>query len=104
MERDPDLDDLQTLTDQVDTKPSAGPDVQVPGKTNYRVLEMIGRGGMGEVVLAHDPGIGREVALKRMRGAPTEEAIERFLREAKVQARLDHAGIVPVYEFGRDDD
>jgi eukaryotic-like serine/threonine-protein kinase len=58
---------------------------------------------MGEVVLAHDPRLGRDVAIKRMRQAdPNEEAVERFLREAKIQARLDHPAIVPVHELGHD--
>jgi serine/threonine-protein kinase len=69
----------------------------------YDVGELLGRGGMGEVLLAHDPEIGRDVALKRMRAAdPDDEAVERFLREAKIQARLDHPAIVPVHELGHD--
>jgi hypothetical protein len=39
------------------------------------IREVIGRGGMGEVVAAYDPNIGRDVALKRMRGEPTAEVI-----------------------------
>jgi serine/threonine protein kinase len=57
---------------------------------------------MGEVVVAHDPNIGRDVALKRMRGRPTAEIVARFLLEARIQARLEHPGIVPVYELGHD--
>jgi len=69
----------------------------------YALGEVIGRGGMGEVVLAHDLRIGRDVAIKRMReGATNEEAVARFLREAKIQARLDHPAIVPVHELGED--
>ena len=69
----------------------------------YELRELLGRGGMGEVLLAHDDEIGRDVAIKRMRRAdPTEEAETRFLREAKVQARLQHPSIVPVHELGRD--
>ncbi len=104
MERDSELDDLQTLTDLGDTTPAGARDVSPPGKMMYQIREVLGRGGMGEVALAHDPSIGRDVALKRMRGEPTAEMIERFLREAKIQARLDHPGIVPVHEFGRDGD
>jgi hypothetical protein len=69
----------------------------------YELGELLGRGGMGEVVAAHDHRIEREVALKRMRGqAPSSESIARFIREAKIQARLDHPAIVPVHELGRD--
>src|SRR2546425_1083212 len=71
--------------------------------SDYVVGEVIGAGGMGEIILAHDPRIGRDIAIKRLRdAAPSEEALERFLREAKIQARLDHPAIVPVHELGRD--
>jgi serine/threonine-protein kinase len=71
----------------------------------YEIGELLGRGGMGEVLLAHDELIGREVAIKRMRNAePNPEAELRFLREAKIQARLQHPAIVPVHELGRDAD
>ena len=69
----------------------------------YELLDVIGRGGMGEVVLARDRRIGRDVALKRLRTEqPTPELVERFLREAKIQARLDHPSIAPVHELGYD--
>ena len=69
----------------------------------YQLGDVIGRGGMGEVVTALDVQFGREVALKRMRAAkPTAEMIKRFIREAKVQAVLDHPAIVPVHELGTD--
>jgi len=78
------------------------PSVAVDG---YLVGELLGRGGMGEVLLAQDQQIGREVALKRMRGVQAHpEAEIRFLREAKLQARLQHPSIVPVHELGRDAD
>ena len=71
----------------------------------YRVQRRIGKGGMGEVMAARDEQIGREVAIKRMRAAnPSQRAIERFLREAQVQGRLEHPAIVPVHEIGRDTD
>jgi serine/threonine-protein kinase len=81
--------------------PESAP-IEIEGYTVGRVL---GRGGMGEVLLARDQRIGREVALKRMRGpdAPAE-AEGRFLREAKLQARLQHPSIVPVHELGHDAD
>ena len=70
----------------------------------YELGVLLGRGGMGEVLLAHDGVIGREVAIKRMRRAdPTPEAETRFVREAKIQARLQHPAIVPVHELGRDE-
>src|SRR5678815_153649 len=71
----------------------------------YDVGELLGKGGMGQVNLAHDPRIGRDVAIKRMRTVdPEPAAIERFLREARIQARLEHPAIVPVHEIGCDVD
>ncbi|MBL0214004.1 MAG: serine/threonine protein kinase [Myxococcales bacterium] len=79
---------------------SAPIDLPAPG---YQLGELIGKGGMGEVVAAHDQRIGREVAIKRMRSAlPDGEQLARFLREARIQARLDHPAVVPVYELGHD--
>jgi len=70
----------------------------------YKLGNLIGRGGMGEVLAAHDNRIGRDVAIKRMRNPrPSKEALARFLREARIQARLDHPAIVPVHELGTDD-
>src|SRR5690606_8273342 len=52
----------------------------------YAFGEVIGRGGMGEVILAHDKRIGRDVAVKRLRSAePSEDDVARFLREARIQ-------------------
>ncbi len=71
----------------------------------YELGELLGRGGMGEVRLAHDERVGRDVAIKRLRceGAPPAEAVSRFLREARVQGRLDHPAIVPVHDLGTDE-
>nr|HEX4313134.1 serine/threonine-protein kinase [Kofleriaceae bacterium] len=87
------------------------PDVDATGPSdrasvpNYQLGALLGSGGMGEVILARDLEIGRDVALKRMRGTlPTRDAIARFLREAKIQAVLDHPAIVPVHAMGRDAD
>src|SRR3954468_6089880 len=96
--------DDPTLTPDQATSP-AGRESQpvlaeLPG---YIPGETIGRGGMGEVIVAYDTALDREVALKRMKGtAPSQDAITRFMREAKVQARLDHPSIVPVHEIGTD--
>jgi eukaryotic-like serine/threonine-protein kinase len=71
----------------------------------YRAAELLGRGGMGEVVLAHDRRMGREVAIKRLRvDRQDRDTTRRFLREAKIQARLEHPAIVPIHELGRDAD
>lgn len=66
----------------------------------YRVLERIGSGGMGEVLLAHDERLDRKVAIKRIRGdASNPERRERFLREARLAARLSHPAIVQVHDL-----
>lgn len=61
---------------------------------------------MGEVQLCADHRIGRQVAMKVIRGgqAETEEVRARFLREARVQAQLEHPAIVPVYDLGFNDE
>jgi serine/threonine protein kinase len=69
----------------------------------YQLASELGRGGMGEVLSARDKQIGRNVAIKRLRATPTAETEARFLREARIQGRLDHPAIVPVHELGRDD-
>src|ERR1041385_7341706 len=72
--------------------------------SGYQLGDMIGKGGLGAVIAAQDRRIGREVAFKRMRNANAgNDALARFLREARIQARLDHPAIVPVYELGKDD-
>jgi serine/threonine-protein kinase len=71
----------------------------------YAFGKMIGKGGIGEVVEAHDLRIGRDVAIKRLRErSPTEAQVGRFLREARIQARLEHPAIPPVHELGLDPD
>jgi len=71
--------------------------------SHYRVLKPLGRGGMGEVYLAEDLTLPRRVALKFLSGARTsdEERLGRFEREARAIARIDHPGVVTVYEAGR---
>jgi len=84
-------------------RPEPSPDTMIGGR--YRLGRRIGKGGMGEVMAARDVQIARDVAIKRMRAAtPSEKAIQRFLREAMVQGRLEHPAIVPVHEIGRDSD
>jgi serine/threonine protein kinase len=69
--------------------------------TRYEILELIGRGGMGAVYLARDRELDRELALK-VASAPEadSDAAVRLLREARIIARLEHPGIVPVHDVG----
>jgi tetratricopeptide (TPR) repeat protein/predicted Ser/Thr protein kinase len=66
----------------------------------YRVLERLGAGGMGEVFLAWDERLDRRVALKRIRSGldASPERRERFRREARIAARLNHPAIVQIYD------
>ena len=65
-------------------------------------IEDLGQGGMGVVSRVRDVRLGREAALKLLRAdVRDEESIGRFLREARITARLDHPGIPPIYEAGR---
>jgi serine/threonine-protein kinase len=69
----------------------------------YELRATIGRGGMGEIVSAYDTQIGRDVAIKRMHAAkPTLAQLARFLREARIQGRLEHPAIPPVHEVAVD--
>jgi serine/threonine protein kinase len=66
---------------------------------HYRADREIARGGMGRIVAAEDHRLGRPVALKELL-EPAPELLGRFQREALITARLQHPGIVPVYEAG----
>ncbi|WNG41060.1 protein kinase [Archangium violaceum] len=65
----------------------------------YEFLELLGRGGMGEVYKARDRRLDRTVALKFIRGEDPDRAV-RFLREARAQARIDHPNVCKVHEAG----
>lgn len=80
---------------------SAGPGVTIGG---FRIERLVGRGGMGEVYLARQLSLDRDVALKILpaRFAGQREDVERFLREMRLLARLDHPHIVTAYEAGED--
>src|SRR5213594_3774954 len=61
----------------------------------------LARGGMGRVLVADDAALGREVAVKELLRKENPAAVRRFEREALLTARLQHPGIVSVYEFAR---
>jgi Tol biopolymer transport system component len=71
----------------------------------YQINALIARGGMGVVYRATDTRLDRQVALKTLAplGGPDELRVERFLREARITASLDHPNIVKVYDVGTHD-
>lgn len=75
----------------------------------YRFLSVLGRGGMGQVWLAEDEVLGRQVAVKEIRfpsDLPADERgvlVERTLREARLTARLTHPGIITVFDVVLED-
>src|SRR5262245_23508128 len=85
--------------------PPQGPD-ELGRLGGYRVLRLLGEGGMGVVFEAEDAALGRRVALKVMRRALVADraARERFLREARAAAALKGDHIVTVYQVGQADD
>jgi hypothetical protein len=85
---------------------SAMPNTQaVLGVRQFKFLERVGVGAFGAVWKAHDTKLDRTVAVKiPRRGQFDDEQAKAFLREAQNAAQLNHPGIVPVYEVGRDGD
>ncbi|HEX7843411.1 MAG TPA: serine/threonine-protein kinase, partial [Kofleriaceae bacterium] len=73
---------------------------QLRNRERYQFVSEHGRGGLGRVSRAHDRDLGRDIAIKELISRDhVSEA--RFLREALITARLEHPGIVPIYEAGR---
>ena len=83
--------------------PPQGPD-EIGRLGPYRVLKVLGAGGMGVVFQAEDPALQRLVALKAMLPtlAASASARERFLREARAAAAVEHDHIVAIYQVGED--
>ena len=71
----------------------------------YRVIEELGRGGMGIVYRGEDPALERPVAIKVLppKKLSQKKAIKRFLREARLSARLEHGNIVKVHDIGEEE-
>ena len=74
--------------------------------SHYKILDKLGAGGMGEVYLAEDTTLKRQIALKVLPAdlSSSQERLERFQREAETLATLDHPNIVTVFTVERDED
>jgi hypothetical protein len=73
----------------------------------YELASPLARGGMGEIWLGRDIKLDREIAVKFIRiphGVPEQEHVRRFVREARITARLEHPGVPAVYDVGTDID
>jgi len=88
---------------------SADPDSTVdhvpaaPGSSRFRILRPHARGGLGEVFVAEDEELHREVALKEIQAKHANDPVSRhrFLLEAEITGRLEHPGVVAVYGLGQ---
>jgi serine/threonine-protein kinase len=70
----------------------------------YEPVRLIGRGGLGEVTLARDTDIDRNVAVKRLRSdVTTEDGVDRFADEIRTVGQLEHPNITPIHDVGVDD-
>jgi tetratricopeptide (TPR) repeat protein len=78
-------------------------DHQPDTRSRYTLTRLHAQGGVGQIWLARDASLGRDVALKELRPerAANPEAWARFLKEAQITGQLEHPGIVPIYELGR---
>ena len=118
MMQDPDnkklnTDNFDTVTvfdDSVNNDPALSPEelrscydiMSADDFRNYGKLRLIGMGGMGMVFQARDPGLQRKVALKILRSdfRNRSASVKKFVREARMTARIDHPNIVPVHQMG----
>ena len=86
---------------------STVPRRELSGKeASYVISASIGEGAMGEVLLANQSGLEREVALKHLiqRDGDQSIACQRMIKEARITARLEHPNIISVYDIGLDDE
>ncbi|WP_075306246.1 protein kinase domain-containing protein [Hyalangium minutum] len=92
--------DTPTLTVSGSNAEGTAQDLQVANRERYLLYGVVAEGGQGRIIRAKDLQLERIVALKELRKSGGELET-RFVREARITARLQHPAIVPVYEAGR---
>ena len=87
-------------------EPRSGTQARQRDTSKYKVLGLLGQGGVGSVHKGHDTDLGREVAMKFLHDKYMDEpaVLHRFVEEAQIGGQLQHPGIVPVYELGMADE
>ena len=108
------LSDLRTMIeidgvfdDEADSPTADVPSEPLPDRlSGHKILGLIGTGGMGRVLLAHDDGLGRRVAIKGLSAKYVEDQAvrTRFMHEARALAQLSHPNIVRIYNLGQPDE
>lgn len=75
-------------------------------QSHYDILQVVGKGAMGEILLAKDQNLMRKVAYKKIHKeiARNKKILSRFLREVQITAQLDHPNIIPIYELESTED
>lgn len=74
------------------------------GKERFEKIRVLGEGGLGEVIGAHDHDIGRKVAIKRLKAeVRSPAALARFVDEIRTVGKLDHPNIIPIHDVGMDE-
>ena len=92
--------DATLSADALDELEARGP-ILPPGAVlaeRYEVLELLGQGAMGEVYRVHDRDLDEPVALKRLRHASGEHAVERFLAKVKLSRRVTHRHVARTFD------
>ncbi|MDD1608766.1 MAG: serine/threonine protein kinase [Methylococcaceae bacterium] len=86
-------------------EPPKAPEKSITFSENLTIQRIIGEGGVGRVYLAYDEAIGRRVAVKELLVAEQNRQLENsFIHEAKITGKLEHPGIIPVYQLGYRED
>src|SRR5499426_727119 len=96
---------VEVAAREIITNEVTSPAPQLIGRelANYRIVSLLGRGGMGEVYLAEDKRLHRKIALKLLPSEFTNDAerVRRFEREAKAASATNHPNILTIYEIGQ---